>query len=80
MDSEVFENWETIWESESVENFVFELPLKWSYRVMSIDKFSLSEPTEAIDFMEILGDYIWDDPENDIDTLGHINEDTSTNY
>jgi len=36
-----------------------EVPVKWNYQVKNIDKFSLQEPDDAIDLMEMVGGYLW---------------------
>lgn len=44
---------------EISENLEMELPLKWNYKVKNIDKFSVQEPADAVDLMEMLWSYMW---------------------
>lgn len=46
-------------DSSSFEGINIEMPLKWSYKVKNIDSFSLQEPSDAVDLMEMLGGFMW---------------------
>jgi hypothetical protein len=52
-------------DSESMDNseesvvIDMEIPFKWTYKVKNIDKFSLQEPSDAVDLMEMLGGFLW---------------------
>lgn len=43
----------------SIKEINIDMPLKWNYKVKNINKFSLQEPSEAIDLMEMLWGYLW---------------------
>lgn len=60
---------ETLDDFESSENINMEMPLKWNYKVRNIDKFSLQEPSDAVDLLEMFGNYLWEigeTSENDV--------------
>ena len=46
-------------DGSSFEGINIEMPLKWNYKVKNIDSFSLQEPSDAVDLMEMLGGFIW---------------------
>ena len=47
------------WDDVFVKTLNMEIPIKWKYTIKNIDKFSIQEPSDAVDLMEILGGYIW---------------------
>lgn len=60
---------ETLDDFEGSENINMEMPLKWDYKVRNIDKFSLQEPSDAVDLLEMFGNYLWEiseDSQNDV--------------
>ena len=46
-------------ELQDAKNINVKVPLKWNYKLKSIDNFSLQEPDEYIDLMDMFGDYLW---------------------
>ena len=46
-------------DAESLDENNIEIPFKWSYNIKNINKFSLQEPSDAIDLMEMLWGYLW---------------------
>lgn len=46
-------------DSEISNDMIMDIPLKWNYKVKSIDNFSLQEPKDAVDLMEMFGGYLW---------------------
>ena len=51
--------WETLSDLENLNEIYMEVPFKWNYKVKNIDNFSLQEPSDAVDLMEMLGWYLW---------------------
>ena len=43
----------------SIEEINIDIPFKWNYKVKNIDGFSLQEPSDAIDLMEMIWGYLW---------------------
>ena len=44
-----------------------QMPFKWNYKVKNISKFSLQEPEDAVDLMEMLGGFMWSVDEESLD-------------
>ena len=36
-----------------------EIPFKWNYKMKSINSFSVQEPSDAVDLMEMVGGFLW---------------------
>lgn len=51
--------WEMLSDLQDLKETYMDVPFKWNYKVKNIDSFSLQEPSEAVDLMEMLGGYLW---------------------
>ena len=51
--------WEMLSDLQDLKETYMEVPFKWNYKVKNIDSFSLQEPSDAVDLMEMLGGYLW---------------------